>query len=198
MQKIIKIIAACLSLIPAIACALPPGPILGIQLGETHAHLKTSTLGHMSADIRNFAFNGRIFIGNQVTSILGYEIGYLRVRNVRVLNINQTGQSGKVKQHALDALVRVNWRFAPQLDAIGRFGASYLIAVPDSTVRQFSNNDFSKKHIGHYRPAFGVGLSYKANFPVSVEASWLHLLEHRALAKLDFIAIGATLFTNGL
>lgn len=180
------------------AHALPPGPIVGLQLGETNTHFKAGKGGLTSADIRNFSFNGRFFVGSQITSIFGYELGYLRIRKVRVLNINQTSENGLIKKHGLDALLRVNWRFAPDLDLIGRFGASYLIAAPDGTVRKFSFNDYRKKHVAHYRPLLGIALSYKGAFPVGIEASWIHLLEHRALAKLDFVAVGLTFYTNGL
>jgi OmpA-like transmembrane domain len=185
-------------MLPCLAAALPPGPILGIQLGETNTHLEAYRSGLESADIRNFAFNGRAFIGTQVTNLLGYEIGYLRIRNIRVLNINNSNENGTITQRSVDFLSRINWHFAPSLDLVGRFGASYLIAKPSHVIRNFSTNDYTKHRIAHYRPTFGLGLSYKAELPIGIEASWIHLMEHRALPKLDFIALGLTLYTSGL
>lgn len=176
------------------AQAFQLGSFIGLQLGEVNTHYRATDLGTQSADVRNFAFTGRGILGHQLLPNLGVELGVLAMRKIRVKGINGSSNNARIKQYAVDFMARVNWTFASNLDVIGRAGVSYLYAVPDNALRDLSFNDFSKRRVAHYRPTFGVGIAYHTTSAFALEASWQHILKHRALADVDFVAIGFALY----
>jgi OmpA-like transmembrane domain len=176
------------------AFAFQTGSFLGLQLGEVNTHYDASDLGATSADVRNYSFTGRAIIGHQILPNFGIEVGVLAMRKIRVKNINATSSDARLKQYAVDIMARVNWTFAKNLDAIARAGASYLYAIPDDSLRNLSINDFSRRRVAHYRPTFGTGIAFHTSDAFALEASWQHILKHRALADVDFIALGFNLY----
>lgn len=196
MNKIYQLLISILLISFAnVAMAFQLGSFIGLQLGEANTHYRANDIGTMSADIRNFSFTGRAIMGHQILPNLALELGALAMPKVRVKNINETQTNARVKQYAVDIMARVNWTFAKNLDAIGRAGVSYLYAVPDNSLRNLSFNDFANRRVAHYRPTFGAGVAFHTTNAFTLEASWQHILKHRALADVDFIAMGFNLYS---
>lgn len=165
-------------------------PYIGLQLGETNSHYNASRAGLMSVDSRNLGFSGRAYAGYAFNSLIGIEGGYLKFKDTRLKNMNNTGIAGKIQEHSWDALLKATWPFENGYTLFGRFGAAYANASPNKALRSLSTNDYRKNNVSHVRPIFGLGIAYQINTHLSVDASWLHLLKHRAIPEGDLVAIG--------
>lgn len=187
-----KLALALLAPLALNAHAATKGFFLGADLGEKNSHFSASKMGVTSADPRNYGVAGRLLAGYQYNQYIGFEAAYMKLHNARILNINGIGTNGNISEYMVDLLIDAFWPFANGYFLQGQIGGGYLSAKPDGALQALSTNDYAGSKVAHFRPVFGLGAGYSFNDQFSIAAKWMHVLEHRALPEVNFIALNFT------
>src|SRR5438105_6130758 len=128
------IISILVYLYSIISFALPCGPYLGLQLGETSNHFSLTMLGLQSGIVHYEGFSGRAYAGYQLNRYIGIESGFLRFAPAKLRRINGIA-NGRIRDYSIDALLAANFPLQYNYYLFGKFGVAYHFAKPSHSIR---------------------------------------------------------------
>lgn len=169
---------------------------IGTTLGETGNKHTQSSLGVNDADIRYQGFSGRYFVGADLSKYFGAEIGWLHVHDIGVLNINNTDKNGAINVNGYSFLIKFSTEMTPTETFTLKFGATFVRALPDSTVRSFSKNHYSRFSVSHWRPTVEFGLNRRFFKSIDLGVSFHYVPAHRAIPSITLFGFNLILILD--
>jgi Outer membrane protein beta-barrel domain len=170
------------------------GPYVGLQFGETSNHYSLSRLG-LRARVHYQGFSGRAHLGYQFNPYIGMETGILRFTPARVRGINGDRDcNGNIKDYDIDLLLAGNLGFNNGYYIFGKFGVGYHRVKPSALIRQASTSIYANYRIAHYRPVVSLGIGYALTRRLGLDASYMEVFKHRAMARGTLWALGLTYY----
>jgi len=138
------------------------GFVIGAQGGYANEHW--DNLAPSSSSVNDTGFAARGYIGYDVNQFFGFESGYTYLPKTTV-----DGQSGNVKNYAIDLLAKLSIPVSSVLNIYAKAGEGYLNSRFSGGGAGYAN-DQTNTHIG---PVFGVGAAYEIIPNLAIDVSWM-------------------------
>ncbi len=183
------------TLIISSACLVYSGVLLaasdgfytGLQAGLADTHYSNVRAGlNNTTKISDNGLGKRAFFGYQFTPHWATEIGYTHYRENRFVTMNDTTQTGVLKQSSIELVGKYLWPFLQTWNAYGTLGVASLRTKTNVALAEQSTRLNARTHRAHL--LWGAGLAHDITEHTALGVNWTHLRKRANVPDLDFYA----------
>lgn len=185
------------SLVVTAAIATPKGPYVGVGLGASDTNNSLSNFENKlnqkpqaGAVTDTTGFGMRAYAGYRFMKYIAAEAGYTYFGNASANDMaysdNNTGVSGKIKEHAYDLTAKIFYPIADQVDPFIDIGGAYV-----HTSSSLSGNNNSRNHSG-FSLRYGAGVNFNITKNFATGLSWNRINQHNNIENADLLGLNFT------
>ncbi|EKD74821.1 MAG: hypothetical protein ACD_44C00325G0002 [uncultured bacterium] len=174
---------------PCSPYAILPGFYLGLQGGYSEVYYSPGDLNstYSLTTINNTGVGGRAFLGYQLNTYWGAEIGFSKFASADVQHLNAQGDSGDIKEQAFDAVLKGSY---PLLDSGFNIYAKAGGAVAKRQVAGSLQSSGLASINHNLLFTYGGGATYNLTRHIPIDFSWTRIQHNETITNADLMAVG--------